>query len=203
MPSSQPVNVLDPSIWERLPKNLQMDAIVQVQDSLVTSALDAGSAEQLLALKQSGVDLSRLALLLAHRDEAIIPQEIRDAMGKRLFWMALVNLDETPPPGANDKLINRVEKARASALPEGDDAWVLICSQSISFLASLSLDRYFAKKKQDAEDAAEDAAERLRASEVAAAETAATVAAAAEATAVVAATVADAMVAAKVADATE
>lgn len=141
------VNVLDPAIWSKLPESTRASAVAQMQGAIVSSALKSGLGDTLLKMRQDGEDLASLVLLIAHRDDAVVPQERRDAMSQgQMFWVGLIDLmsplDVWNYPGAT-ALREKLDLARRTK-PQ-DDLWSVYCNDGMAFLSSASLDRYLAE----------------------------------------------------------
>lgn len=158
--------ILNPDMWDQLPPETRMSAITQVQEALITSALDSGLALSLLNERESLRAKNkgfRYAIMFAHKSDPIVSDSVRKQMGSSLYTIQQVDLKKKPPANGCEKFYKDFKIAK-SAKPDGD-LWGFICNGGLSFLVSIDLDAYLAKKQEQARLEEEERQEAIRLAE--------------------------------------
>jgi hypothetical protein len=141
--TQQNVDISDPGTWNKLPPETRMSAVVQIQEAMVTRALQFTYGEQLLRQKRNGENVSKQLFLVTHKDERMISAASRHHAGDSKFIVHLQKLSKKSraPKNASPQF-KRLFAVTVSKRPEQGDLWCIVTSGGQSYLLELSLDQF-------------------------------------------------------------
>jgi len=141
------LNVTDPATWTQLPKSTRESAIIEMQGLIVKAVFEAGIANQLVQMRESGTNLREFVLLIAEKSDTVVPQEIREKMGEAVYWPSMFKLADEPPPNGSSPFYLKLELAKTKKL-EGE-IWGMLCMGGMAWLLNLSVTRFFEEKEEE------------------------------------------------------
>jgi len=144
---NEQLNVTDPATWMQLPKSTRESAVVEIQGLIIKAVFEAGIANQLVSMRENGINLQEWVLLIAEKTDTVVPDEIRKQMGEAVYWPSMFKLADSPPDNGSSPFYLKLELAKTKKL--NGEIWGMLCMGGMAWLLDLSVTRFFEEKEEE------------------------------------------------------